>query len=91
MEWLRAQPFEEVPGVAESLDWPLALTRLHRDALDEATLQQTLRCILKVRADWELLRAERARYTPLLQAAEAPARAQDEPDYGLGSVVANRG
>ena len=34
MEWLREQPFQKVPGTAESLDWALALVRLHRDALD---------------------------------------------------------
>jgi MoxR-like ATPase len=93
MEWMREQPFEKVPGVAESLDWALALMRLHRDAIDEATLERTLGCILKVRQDWELLRSQRARYAPLLDGAapNAGAPAAAEPDYGLGSVVANRG
>ena len=92
MEYLREQPFEKVPGVAESLDWALALIRLHRDAIDEATLESTLGCILKVRDDWELLRAQRSRYAPLLEnhvPADAPVAA--ESDYGLGSVRANRG
>jgi MoxR-like ATPase len=93
MAYLRAQPFQKVPGVAESLDWALALTRLHRDQLDQHTLEQTLGCILKVREDWELLRAQRARYEPLLdgdRATHADAEAP-ETDYGLGSVRANRG
>ena len=91
MEYLREQPFEKVPGVAESLDWALALIRLHRDAIDEATLESTMGCILKVRDDWTLLRAQRSRYAPLLEGA-APADAPvAEPDYGLGSVHANRG
>ncbi|MDB5041634.1 MAG: hypothetical protein JWN27_2360 [Candidatus Eremiobacteraeota bacterium] len=92
MEYLREQPFEKVPGVAESLDWALALIRLHRDAIDEATLESTLGCILKVRDDWELLRAQRTRYAPLLE-NHAPAAAVPvaESDYGLGSVRANRG
>jgi MoxR-like ATPase len=92
MEYLREQPFEKVPGVAESLDWALALIRLHRDAIDEATLESTLGCILKVRDDWELLRAQRTRYAPLLE-NHAPATAVPvaESDYGLGSVRANRG
>jgi MoxR-like ATPase len=93
MAYLREQPFQKVPGVAESLDWALALVRLHRDHLDEQTLEQTLGCILKVREDWELLRAQRSRYEPLLHsdgAQPAPGKTL-ETDYGLGSVQANRG
>ncbi len=66
MEFLRAQPFQRVPGTAESLDWALALVRLHRDALDERTLEATTGCILKVQEDWELLRTLRPQYEPLL-------------------------
>jgi len=78
MEWLRAQPFQKVPGTAESLDWALALVRLHRDALDPQTLEATMGCILKVQEDWELLRSLLAT-RPVLP----------EPDYGLGSVQAH--
>ncbi|MGD0967424.1 MAG: MoxR family ATPase [Candidatus Aquilonibacter sp.] len=78
MEWLRAQPFQKVPGTAESLDWALALVRLHRDALDPATLEATMGCILKVQEDWELLRSLLATRTVL-----------PEPDYGLGTVKAH--
>jgi MoxR-like ATPase len=93
MEFLRAQPFRKVPGIAESLDWALALTRLHRDALDESTLEKTRGCILKVQEDWALLRSQAARYAPLLRndgtnVAVPPAL---ESDYGLGSVQARRG
>jgi MoxR-like ATPase len=89
MEFLRAQPFEKVPGTAESLDWALALVRLHRDALTEATLEATRGCVLKVQEDWELLRSMRARYAPLLDRdPNAPAeRVIPEPDYGLGTVT----
>jgi MoxR-like ATPase len=80
MEYLRSQPFQKVPGVAESLDWAAALMRLHRDALDERTIEQTLGCVLKVQEDWELLRAQRTRYEPLV-----------ESDYGLGSVRTHHG
>ena len=66
MEFLRAQPFQRVPGTAESLDWALALVRLHRDALDESTLEATTGCILKVQEDWELLRSLRPQYEPML-------------------------
>jgi len=92
MEFLRGQPFQKVPGVAESLDWALALIRLHRDALDEQTLERTLGTILKVHDDWELLRAQRARYEPLLNGgAQAASDAAPAPDYGLGTVRARRG
>jgi MoxR-like ATPase len=78
MEYLRSQPFQKVPGVAESLDWAAALMRLHRDALDERTIEETAGCILKVREDLELLAAQRKRYEPLV-----------EGDYGIGSVRAH--
>jgi MoxR-like ATPase len=93
MEFLRAQPFQKVPGVAESLDWALALIRLHRDAIDERTLEQTSACILKVHEDWELLRSQRARYAPLLSDGPAATDAAPEltSDYGIGTVRAHRG
>jgi MoxR-like ATPase len=94
MEHLRAQPFQKVPGVAESLDWALALMRLHRDAIDERTLEQTLGCILKVRDDWNLMRAQRSRYEPLLTGgtgSTANGTPLTEQDYGVGTVRANRG
>ncbi len=91
MAFLREQPFEKVPGVAESLDWALALTKLHRDALDEQTIEETIGCILKVREDWALLAEQRERYGPLLAASPAAAPAPADIDYGLGSVRARRG
>jgi MoxR-like ATPase len=92
MEFLREQPFQKVPGVAESLDWALALTRLHRDALDERTLELTRSCVLKVQEDWELLRAQRSRYVPLLgDGASVAMPVAPESDYGIGTVQARRG
>jgi hypothetical protein len=79
-----------VPGVAESLDWALALTRLHRDAIDEETLERTMGCILKVHDDWELLRGQRSRYVPLLDGSAPLEAPLAESDYGVGSVRANR-
>jgi MoxR-like ATPase len=93
MEFLREQPFRKVPGVAESLDWGLALMRLHRDALDQSSLEKTMGCILKVQEDWAMLRTQAARYAPLLSngSAGGTAPAPVESDYGLGSVQARRG
>jgi MoxR-like ATPase len=66
MQFLRGQPFQKIPGVAESLDWALALVQLHRNALDEATLELTRGCILKLQEDWDLLRERRTDYLNLL-------------------------
>ena len=41
MEWLREQPFQKVPGTAESFDWALALIRFHRDAIDAQDARTT--------------------------------------------------
>ena len=91
MEWMREQPFQKVPGTAESLDWALALVRLHRDALDDRTLEATMGCILKLQEDWELMRSMHARYAHLLTPdPTAPVRTPPpDPDYGLGSVRAH--
>jgi MoxR-like ATPase len=48
---LRAQPLRKLPGVAETLDWAQALSRLHRDALDAETARTTLGCLLKDEQD----------------------------------------
>jgi MoxR-like ATPase len=76
MTFLREQPFAKVPGIAESIDWALALMRLHRNALDEDTLQQTLGCILKTQEDWAMLRSQRALYEPLLTRDGGPGSAR---------------
>jgi MoxR-like ATPase len=91
MEFLRGEPFQKVPGVAESLDWGLALVRLHRDALDDEAVEKTLGCVLKVQEDWALFHSLRARYEPLLAEGNDRDAGPVEPDFGLGSVRARRG
>ncbi len=91
MEFLREQPFQKVPGIAESLDWAKALMQLHREVLDPRTIEQTHGCILKLHEDWELLAAQAERYAPLLAGAEGDAPKPFETDYGLGTVRARRG
>ena len=44
---LRTRELRKRPGVAESIDWATALTRLHRNALDATTAGATLGCLLK--------------------------------------------
>lgn len=49
MQELRAMRLEKTPGIAETLDWALALTSLHIDHLDKPVIEQTLGVVLK---DW---------------------------------------
>jgi MoxR-like ATPase len=49
MENLRKMKLEKSPGVAESLDWAMALSALHYDHLDKTIVEQTLGVVLK---DW---------------------------------------
>lgn len=77
MEYLRGQPFQKAPGVAESLDWAAALMRLNYDAIDDRVIERTAGCFLKVREDMELLRSLRAHSQPGVQS-----------DFGIGTVRA---
>ncbi len=49
MQHLRNMKLEKTPGIAETLDWAMALTALHIDHLDKNTVEQTLGVVLK---DW---------------------------------------
>ena len=53
MQLLRERDFYKKPGVAETIDWGLALVALHREALDEATVEATVGCIFKYHDDIE--------------------------------------
>ncbi len=93
MQALRALPLQKAPGVAESLDWALALMSLHREHLDAATLEQTLGCVLKVHEDRDVMHTHHAALDPIL--GDAPATPQPggyslETDFGFGSVSAPR-
>src|SRR4030095_2332501 len=50
MQQLRTIKLEKTPGVAETLDWAMALSALHIDHLDKNIIEQTLGVILK---DWK--------------------------------------
>ena len=55
---VRRQRLMKRPGVAETLDWAHALVALHADALDDATVTETLGCFLKDETDVRQLRAD---------------------------------
>ena len=58
MESLRRMRLNKVPGVAETLDWALALAGLHADHLDETVVAETIGCVLKDADDIKRFRAE---------------------------------
>jgi MoxR-like ATPase len=77
MQMFRGVSLQKAPGVAESLDWAMALMSLHCDYLDAQTIEQTLGCVLKVHEDFEVIAAHhRAREAPRVESR----------DFGLGSV-----
>jgi MoxR-like ATPase len=51
MTRLRREDLMKKPGISETLDWGRALIHLHRQALDETTVRETLGCILKYEED----------------------------------------
>jgi MoxR-like ATPase len=50
MKELRTMKLEKTPGIAETLDWAMALTALHIDHLDKDIIEKTLGVVLK---DWK--------------------------------------
>jgi MoxR-like ATPase len=93
MQVLRGLPLQKAPGVAESLDWALALMSLHRDHLDAPLLEQTLGCVLKVHEDRGVMHAHHAALEPIL--SDEPATLESggdrlESDFGFGSVSVPR-
>jgi MoxR-like ATPase len=66
---LRGQKLLRHPGVAESIDWAQALTRLHRDQLDLETVEATLGCVIKDRRDLRAL--DRAELGQMIEDAKA--------------------
>ena len=90
---LRGLPLRKAPGVAESLDWALALMSLHRDHLDARALEQTLGCVLKVHEDHAVMNAHHAALEPILEGAPGgleSAGPSREADFGFGSVSTPR-
>ena len=53
MKELRTMRLQKMPGIAETLDWALALASLHIDHLDKEIVESTLGIVLK---DWQDIR-----------------------------------
>jgi MoxR-like ATPase len=56
---LRTAELYKTAGVSETLDWAAALVALNRDALDAATVDETLGLLLKNQEDIQAVRGER--------------------------------
>jgi MoxR-like ATPase len=61
---VRQMRLEKIPGVAETLDWAMALAALHIDHLDKETVESTLGIILK---DWQDIRHVQESLTSLFE------------------------
>jgi MoxR-like ATPase len=59
MERARTEDFYKRPGVAETIDWGMAMVALHRHHLDAEVVDQTLGCIFKYTDDIEQFRSRR--------------------------------
>ncbi|MBC7895464.1 MAG: MoxR family ATPase [Cytophagaceae bacterium] len=60
LQSLRKLRLEKTPGVAESIDWGLALVTLHAAHLDEDLIRSTMGCFLKDERDFQRLGGELA-------------------------------
>lgn len=58
LQSLRRMRLEKVPGIAESLDWAMALVTLHASQLDDALIRATMGCVLKDERDFRALEGE---------------------------------
>ena len=56
---LRTAELYKTAGISETLDWAAALVALHREVLDEATVNETLGLLLKNQEDIQAVRGER--------------------------------
>ena len=90
MQVLRALPFHKVPGVAEAIDWGLALMSLHAGQLDAQTVRLTRGCILKAREDWTLLDGKMALLEPIWNVSIGERQAMPEGNFGSGNVSFRR-
>lgn len=66
MQTLRNLKLEKSPGIAETLDWAMALSALHIEYLDKKIIEQTLGVILK---DWRDTREVKMSLSELFEKA----------------------
>lgn len=74
MQELRKENLNKVPGVAESLDWAMALVEMHFEHLDKTMIEQTLGVILK---DWEDIRNTQLSLSELMERVGIKSKIED--------------
>ncbi len=88
MQMLREGDYYKKPGVAETLDWSLALITLGRDGLDSDIVDETLGCIFKYQDD--IQRAREANLRELVSRAKQSPEAISEEKPEVASQVYSR-
>jgi MoxR-like ATPase len=58
MQMMRTRDFYKKPGVAETIDWALALMAMGSNDLDPEVVDATLGCILKYKEDIEKIQED---------------------------------
>ena len=76
MQALRAGDYYKKPGIAETLDWAVALIALGKEGLDPDVVDETLGCIFKYHDD--IQRARESDLQALVTRAKEPTDAVDE-------------
>ena len=85
---LRGLDLAKPPGVAETIDWAMALNALGRKEIDAEVVEQTLGSVLKYREDIEAVRDETlSRLVDAARAAAAASRRCAAGDAIVGHVV----
>jgi MoxR-like ATPase len=80
MQLFRQGDYYKKPGVAETLDWGMALIALGKDALDPNVVTETLGCIFKYQDDVQ--RAREGNLEDLVnQATDPSAEKSEAPDW----------
>jgi MoxR-like ATPase len=74
MQELRKERLEKVPGVAETLDWAMALASLHIDHLDKEIVESTLGIVLK---DWHDIRQTQMSLSELFERVGVTSKLED--------------
>ncbi len=74
MQELRQQRLEKTPGIAETLDWALALAGLHIDHLDKEIVESTLGIVLK---DWQDIRQTQLSLSELFEKVGVSSKLED--------------
>ena len=76
MEEVRQMKLEKVPGIAETLDWAMALASLHIDHLEKEIVESTLGIILK---DWQDIRHTQDSLSELFERVGISSKLEDIP------------